>query len=61
MSKNFRYYFLVGLFSIIPVAATWWLMDIIFRFFAGPAQSIIVKIIPYEFMGQKLLTWAIGF
>jgi len=61
MSKNFRYYFLVGLFSIIPVAATWWLMDIIFRFFAGPAQSIIDKIIPYEFMGQKLLTWTIGF
>ncbi len=61
MSKNFRYYFLVGLFSIIPVAATWWLMDIIFRFFAGPAQSIVDKIIPYEFVGQKLLTWTIGF
>ena len=61
MGKNFRYYFLVGLFSIIPIAATWWLMDIIFRFFAGPAQSIIDQIIPYEFMGQKLLTWSIGF
>ena len=61
MNKNFRYYFLIGLFSILPIAATLWLIEIIFKTFAGPAQSIINKILPDIIPGQDVISWIVGF
>ena len=61
MNKNFRYYFLIGLFSILPIAATLWLIRIILSFFAGPAQSIINKILPSVVPGQEIISWIVGF
>ena len=61
MNKNFRYYFLIGLFSILPIAATLWLIRVILSFFAGPAQSIINKILPSAVPGQEIISWIVGF
>ena len=61
MNKNFRYYFLVGLFSILPIAATLWLIRVILTFFAGPAKSIIGNILPSVFPGQEIISWIVGF
>ena len=61
MSKNFRYYFFIGLFSILPIAATLWLIRFILTFFAGPAQSVINKILPFEIPGQEVISWIVGF
>ena len=61
MNKNFRYYFLIGLFSILPIAATLWLMRVILTFFAGPAKSIIGNILPSAVPGQEFISWVVGF
>ena len=61
MNKNFRYYFLIGLFSIMPIVGTVWLMRVILAFFAGPAQKIINQILPNEAPGQEVISWIIGF
>ena len=61
MNKNFRYYFLIGLFSILPIAATLWLMRVILTFFAGPAKSIIGNILPSVVPGQEFISWVVGF
>ena len=61
MNKNFRYYFLVGLFSILPIAATLWLIRVILTFFAGPAKSIIGNIMPAVVPGQEIISWIVGF
>ena len=61
MNNNFRYYFFIGLFSILPIAATLWLIRVILTFFAGPAQSIIDKILPFEIPGQGAISWIVGF
>ena len=61
MNKKFRYYFLIGLFSILPIAATLWLIRVILSFFAGPAQSIINKILPSAVPGQEIISWIVGF
>ena len=60
MSKNFRYYFLIGLFSILPIVATLWLIRVILTFFAGPAQSIINIFLP-DIPGSSNISWVIGF
>ena len=60
MNTSFRYYFLIGLFSILPIAATLWLMRIILTFFASPAQSIINEILPKN-PASTALSWVIGF
>lgn len=61
INRSIRYYFFIGLFSILPIAATLWLMRIILTFFAGPAQSIINKILPFNFPGEQVISWIIGF
>ena len=61
MNKKFRYYFLIGLFSILPIAATLWLMRVILTFFAGPAKSIIGNILPSVVPGQEFISWVVGF
>jgi len=60
MNKNFRYYFLIGLFSILPIAATLWMIKFILTFFSGPAQSIINKILP-EIPFSSNISWVVGF
>ncbi len=60
-NNNFKYYFFIGLFSILPIAATLWLIRVILTFFAGPAQSIINQILPFEVPGQQAISWIIGF
>jgi len=61
INNNFKYYFFIGLFSILPIAATLWLIRVILTFFAGPAQSIINQILPFDFPGQQAISWIIGF
>ena len=61
INNNFKYYFFIGLFSILPIAATLWLIRVILTFFAGPAQSIINQILPFEVPGQQAISWIIGF
>ena len=60
-NNNFKYYFFIGLFSILPIAATLWLIRVILTFFAGPAQSLINQILPFEVPGQQAISWIIGF
>lgn len=60
-NNNFKYYFFIGLFSILPIAATLWLIRVILTFFAGPAQSVINQILPFEVPGQQAISWIIGF
>ena len=61
INNNFKYYFFIGLFSILPIAATLWLIRVILTFFAGPAQSVINQILPFEVPGQQAISWIIGF
>ena len=64
MNRNFKYYFFVGLFSIIPMAATIWLINWILNTFVGPGQSIIDNILPnFNWITpiKPYVTWLIGF
>ena len=64
MNKNFKYYFFVGLFSILPMAATIWLINWILNIFVGPGQSIINNILPdFNWIApiKPYVTWLIGF
>ena len=64
MSNKTRYYFFVGLFSIIPMAATIWLINWILNIFVGPGQSIINGVLPdfYWFVPIKpYVSWVVGF
>mgnify|MGYP006098308627 CR=1 FL=1 len=64
MNRNFKYYFFVGLFSIIPMAATIWLINWILNIFVGPGQSIINNILPnFNWITpiKPYVTWLIGF
>jgi len=60
VNKNFRYYFLIGLFSILPIAATIWLIKVILTFFSGPAQSVFNQFLP-DIPFSSNLSWIIGF
>ena len=41
MIKNIRYYFFVGLFSVIPIGATFWLISWVLNIFSGPGQKLV--------------------
>ena len=40
-SKSFKYYIFTGLLSILPVAATYWILLKLFQFFSTPGASIV--------------------
>ena len=64
MNRNFKYYFFVGLFSIIPMAATMWLINWILNIFVGPGQSIINNILPnFNWVTpiKPYVSWLVGF
>ena len=39
--KSVRYYLVTGLFSILPLAATYWIILKLFQFFAKPGATIV--------------------
>ena len=39
--KSFKYYILTGLLSILPVAATYWILLKLFQFFSTPGAAIV--------------------
>ena len=39
--KSFKYYIFTGLLSILPVAATYWILLKLFQFFSTPGASIV--------------------
>ena len=40
-TKSTKYYILTGLFSILPLAATYWIIVKLFQFFSRPGTSIV--------------------
>lgn len=40
-SKNTKHYILTGLFSILPIAATYWIVVKLFHFFSKPGSTIV--------------------
>lgn len=40
-SKTTKYYILTGLFSILPIAATYWIVVKLFNFFSNPGSRIV--------------------
>ena len=40
-SKNTKHYILTGLFSILPIAATYWIVVKLFHFFSNPGSRIV--------------------
>ena len=40
-SKRFKYYIFTGLLSILPVAATYWILLKLFQFFSTPGAAIV--------------------
>ena len=40
-AKSTKYYILTGLFSILPLAATYWIIVKLFQFFSRPGTSIV--------------------
>ena len=63
MKRNFTYYFFVGLFTMIPIGATLWVLNWGLKSFAGPGQKIINKILPGNAVSGSLdyyITWVIG-
>lgn len=40
-AKSTKYYILTGLFSILPLAATYWIIVKLFQFFSRPGASIV--------------------
>ncbi len=41
-----KYYFLIGIFSIIPFAVTIWLINWILKLFASPVQPVVNYLLP---------------
>ena len=39
--KSFKYYIITGLLSILPVAATYWILLKLFQFFSTPGATIV--------------------
>ena len=58
MKTSFRYYFFVGLFSIIPIGVMFFLVKWILELSLSPAQSVISEILPIE---HPSITWVIAF
>jgi uncharacterized membrane protein len=64
MNSKLRYYFFIGLFSILPIGMTLWFMNWILKVFAGPAQSILNTFLPNIgwFLSIKpYASWFFGF
>jgi len=40
-TKSFKYYIITGLLSILPVAATYWILLKLFQFFSTPGATIV--------------------
>ena len=40
-TKSFKYYIITGLLSILPVAATYWILLKLFQFFSTPGAKIV--------------------
>ena len=40
-AKSFKYYIITGLLSILPVAATYWILLKLFQFFSTPGATIV--------------------
>ena len=40
-TKNTKHYILTGLFSILPIAATYWIVVKLFHFFSTPGSTIV--------------------
>ena len=58
MNNKARYYFFVGLFSIIPIGVIFFLVKWILELSLSPAQSVISEILPIE---HPSITWVIAF
>ena len=66
--KSFKYYIITGLLSILPVAATYWILLKLFQFFSTPGAAIVElifkdkvpKYVP-EFIGFILTILFISF
>ena len=43
-SKTIKHYILTGLFSILPIAATYWIVMKLFHFFSTPGSTIVAII-----------------
>ena len=41
LKKTNKYYLLTGLFSILPIAATYWIVIYLFNFFSKPGSKIV--------------------
>ena len=41
LPKSFKYYIFTGLLSILPVAATYWILLKLFQFFSTPGATIV--------------------
>ena len=59
MLKNLRYYFFVGLISIIPIGVIFFLVKWILELSVSPAQSIISQLFPT--IGNDYAVWSIAF
>ena len=64
MNSKLRYYFFIGLFSILPIGMTLWFMNWILKVFAGPAQSILNTFLPnaeWFLYIKPYASWFFGF
>ena len=60
MNKKFKYYILVGFFSILPIGATIWVLKWLLTLLVGPAQSITKFLLPSTIL-QPYASWVFGF
>ena len=60
MNKKFKYYILVGFFSILPIGATIWVLKWLLTLLVGPAQSITKVLLPSTIL-QPYASWVFGF
>tara|TARA_A100001011_G_scaffold313277_2_gene331077 strand:- start:1497 stop:2102 length:606 start_codon:yes stop_codon:yes gene_type:complete len=60
MNKKFKYYILVGFFSILPIGATIWVLKWLLTLLVGPAQSITKILLPSTLL-QPYASWVFGF
>ncbi len=58
MIKKLRYYFFVGLFSIIPIGVIFFLIKWILGLSISPAKSIVSSIFSIQ---HESITWIIAF
>ena len=54
--KSFKYYIFTGLLSILPLAATYWILLKLFQFFSTPGATIVEFIFKDKVPGLFYLT-----